>query len=156
MSSENVELRKSLKELEYVNSGLKEDLLDLTSRTMRDNLVSTNIPESYQTTDGRHFEDTEMVITDFFRRKLNLNNIGIERVHRIKPAGRQGAPRDRPAPIVCKFSNVKLFAKQNIYQKAHRLESTNSFPMKLSREGKGKRYTPIRDKLSVRDNGQYS
>ena len=86
MSPVNEELRKGLKYLKYSKSELKEDLLDLKSHTIRDNLVFTNIPERYNTTDERRFEDTEMVITDFFRRKLNnLNNVGIERVHRKKP-----------------------------------------------------------------------
>ena len=85
MSPVNEELRKGLKYLKYSKSELKEDLLDLKSHTIRDDLVFTNIPERYNTTDERRFEDTEMVITDFFRRKLNnLNNVGIERVHRKK------------------------------------------------------------------------
>ena len=42
---ENADPKRALKEMKTVNNKLKEDLLDLKSRNMRDNLIFTNNQE---------------------------------------------------------------------------------------------------------------
>jgi len=51
-----------------VNTKLKEDLLDLKSRSIRDNLIFTNITEQQE-------EDTEQVLVGSLQNKLNLTDI---------------------------------------------------------------------------------
>ena len=91
LKSDTAELKKALSEVQKPNTELKEEALDLKSRSIRDNLVFTNVPE-------RNEEDTEAVLTEFLESKLNINNICFERVHRIKlknPNGR-GGPKKLP------------------------------------------------------------
>ena len=61
-----------LEEIKSVNTKLKEDLLDLKRRSMRDNLIFTNIPQEQE-------EDTEQVLVGFLQNKLNLTDIKIEK-----------------------------------------------------------------------------
>ncbi|KAL4237694.1 hypothetical protein ACF0H5_002408 [Mactra antiquata] len=75
-SNSNSELRLDIEEIKSINHQLKEELLDLKCRNMRDNLIFTNIPEETN-------ENTEATITNFFETKLNLSNIKIERAHRL-------------------------------------------------------------------------
>ena len=51
-----------------VNTKLKEDLLDLKSRSIRDNLIFTNITEQQE-------EDSEQVLVGSLQNKLNLTDI---------------------------------------------------------------------------------
>lgn len=59
IKSETDELKEMLSQVQKLNLEMKEEVLDLKSRNMRDNLVFTNIPE-------RNEEDTEAVLTEFF------------------------------------------------------------------------------------------
>ncbi|KAL4221296.1 hypothetical protein ACF0H5_019559 [Mactra antiquata] len=58
ITSENEELRNIITEMDELNKSLKDDLIDLKCRSMRDNLVFTNIPERVHDDNGRHYEDT--------------------------------------------------------------------------------------------------
>lgn len=60
-----------------MNSQIREELPDLKCRKGRDNFIFTNIPEKHQ-------EDTEQVPFTLLETELNLFNIKIERVHRLK------------------------------------------------------------------------
>ena len=60
-----------------VNGELKEELLDLKSRSMRDNLIFRNIEETMD-------ENTEEVLKKFLSDHLKMNNVNFERVHRMK------------------------------------------------------------------------
>jgi len=51
-----------------VNTKLKEDLLDFKSRSIRDNLIFTNITEQQE-------EDSEQVLVGSLQNKLNLTDI---------------------------------------------------------------------------------
>lgn len=98
---DNQELRNAIEDLKAVNGTLKENLIDLQCRSMRDNLIFTNIPYSDK-------ENTEEVITEFLDAKLKLNHIRIERAHRLK--GRHERRQNgivQPPPIVVKFSFFK-------------------------------------------------
>ncbi len=82
------------------NKLLKETVLDLQTRSMRDNLIFSGIPE--QTPD-----DPETNIKTFMTTHLNLppdtvNNITFHRVHRLGKPSTKG-----PRPIIAKFEHFK-------------------------------------------------
>lgn len=129
--TENAELRHAIEEMMSVNAELKEDLLDLKSRSMRDNLIFTNIPES-------HNENTEAVLSEFLQSKLQLNGIQFERVHRLKTRRDSRVPH-RPPPIVAKFSFFK--DRETVRKSGRRLAGTNysiqeQFPEEIERRRK--------------------
>ena len=75
---------------------LREKVVDVQARSMRDNLVFCGIQE-----DGE--EDTRHKLGEFLKNELKIDStIDFDRVHRI------GGPRARkPRPIVAKFSHYK-------------------------------------------------
>ena len=80
------------------NRRLSEQILDIQTCSMRDNLVFFNIPETED-------EVCETTVSNFLKDKLNLENpdrVKFERVHRMGQK-RRGSHR----PIVCKFSCYK-------------------------------------------------
>lgn len=116
IKSETDELKEMLSQVQKLNLEMKEEVLDLKSRNMRDNLVFTNIPE-------RNEEDTEAVLTEFFENKLHIRNICFERVHRIRlknPTSHQG-PKIRP--IIAKFTFFK--DRERVRKSGRMLKGTN-------------------------------
>lgn len=97
-----------------LNSALREDVLDLKTRSMRDNIVFYNIQETEE-------ENTESVIRGFCANKLEMghkmHDIKIDRTHRI---GRKLPGKCRP--IVAKFNFYK--DKEEIRHRAHKLRGT--------------------------------
>ena len=104
LKRENVELKTRVTELCHDNTeqqrSAKADhdaLVDLTWRSMRDNLLFYSIPET--TSD----EDCDATVQKFFRDELGITeDIGLERVHRM---GKRFDGKCRP--IVPKFSSFK-------------------------------------------------
>jgi hypothetical protein len=98
------EMTVTQKQLEYLlesNASLKDELTDLKSRSMRDNLVFFNIPE-------QESEDTENVVRSFLEEKMKMptdqaKEVKFERVHRAGPK----LSHNRHRRIVAKFSNYK-------------------------------------------------
>ncbi len=93
-------LTRTEKKLEEAN----EKILDLTSRSMRDNLIFKNIEE----TRGETEADIERKLSSVFKDKLKLNEnelsgIQIERAHRMGKPGKQGDRR--PRNIIAKLSS---------------------------------------------------
>lgn len=121
LKSENDELRKVLTDMQEVNKSLKDDLIDLKCRSMRDNLVFTNIPEDFQNHDGRRFKDTEEVLNKFLNEKLQINDVKFERVHRVPDTGRRAG--NRPRTIVAKFSMFK--ERESVRRSGYKLKGTN-------------------------------
>jgi chromosome segregation ATPase len=103
ITRENDEIRAAMIEMKAVNSSLKEELLDVKCRAMRDNLVFTNI-------DYTEGEDCENVLRSFIRDKLEIREeIQFERVHRSRPHSSKYVRFDKggkpiPRPIIAKFS----------------------------------------------------
>lgn len=109
LAAENKELRGSVKSLTEGmsqlckdNKYLKETVLDLQARSMRDNLVFSGIPEKAE-------EDPERTVADFLTKNLKLpmetvKTITFHRVHRL--GGKKPDSR-RPRPIVVKFEHFK-------------------------------------------------
>ena len=114
---ENKELKKALLEMKKLNSEMKEDLIDMKSRSMRDNLLFTNISE-------HEHEDTELILTNFLKDRMNITDISFERVHRIGRVYQQprGQPA-RPRTIVAKFTYFK--DRERVRKSANRLRGTN-------------------------------
>ena len=104
LKRENVELRTRVTELDRNNSeqqrAAKVDhdaLVDLTWRSMRDNLLFYAIPEA------GNDEDCEATVQTFFKNELGITeDIGLESVHRM---GRRVDGKCRP--IVAKFWSFK-------------------------------------------------
>ena len=113
------ELDDRLSQLASENQSLKMEITDLKARSMRDNLVFSNIPERPEETPNI----TENILRDFLEKELKMeraevNNISFERVHRM-------AGRNNPRAIVAKFSSFKQ--RQDVKFKSRILRGTNYY-----------------------------
>lgn len=89
------QFKEAMNTMERQSEDLQKSVVDLKSRSMRDNLVFSGIPE-------RDDEDCEEVIQNFLKTKLKLvDDISFERVHRM---GKKDEFRTKPRRIVAKFS----------------------------------------------------
>lgn len=127
LSKENHTLKDSVTTLtsqlstittDYKN--MKRTMLDLQSRSMRDNLVFTGIPE-------QPAEDTEKVIKEFITSQLKIpsdtvENITFHRVHRIGH-NMDNSTNKRPRPIIAKFEHFKQ--KTQIQRQGKELKGTH-------------------------------
>lgn len=100
------------------NKDMKETILDLQARSMRDNIVFSGIPENTP-------ENPEKLITEFMISKLKIppetaNTITFHRAHRL---GTKNPQNKRPRPIVAKVEHYKH--KQLILSKGRELKGTN-------------------------------
>ncbi|KAL4234933.1 hypothetical protein ACF0H5_006575 [Mactra antiquata] len=105
VTEENASLHDACSALNDLNKSLKADLVYLKCRSMRDNLVFTNIPEINQYRDGRRFEDTENELNKFLENQLQIRDVKFERVHMINPARNKTSTRSQPRPINAKFTS---------------------------------------------------
>ena len=126
------------------NNALKETILDLQTRSMRDNLIFSGITESSTT------EDPEKLVKDFMLKQLKLppdtvNNITFHRVHRL---GRNLHNTTRPRPIIAKFEHYKqkeLVQKQGRQLKGTHFGLNDQFPQEINR--RRKQLLPIRKQM---------
>lgn len=97
-------LHQDKQELFRISRELKEDILEVQTRSMRDNLLFGGITRRLKCgEDGREYEDTEEVIKEFIVKEMDIQeNISFERVHRI---GR--TKNGKPPFIVAKFTSHK-------------------------------------------------
>lgn len=105
------DLTDSLKSVTQENIRLNEQLLDLQSRSMRDNLLFHNIDEC-STREERLNENCVEKIQSFFETKLNITDardVKIDRAHRIGPFR---ANKTRPVVVKFNFFQDKLRVKQ--------------------------------------------
>ncbi len=80
---------------------LRESVLDVQSRSMRDNLVFIGISEESP-------EDCQKVLQDFISENLKIEkDIDCVRVHRMGAPRREEEGATRPRPIVAKFAHYK-------------------------------------------------
>lgn len=122
---------------------MKETILDLQARSMRDNLVFSGIPENTQ-------ENPEKTLMDFMQPHLKLppektKRITFHRVHRI---GNLNSDSTRPRPIVAKFEHFKdkEFVKtQGKQLKGTRFGLNDQFPKEI--QGRRKLLYPIRKRF---------
>ena len=134
VQTETDDIRSTLTEALKVNSELKEELLDLKSRSMRDNLIFRNIEEKKD-------ENTEEVLKKFLSDHLKMNNISFERVHRMreKQTGANRHSAKKPKLIVAKFNFFK--ERERVRKSAKMLKGTNfsiqeQFPEEIEKRRK--------------------
>ncbi len=90
-------------------------LTELESRTMRDNLILTGIPENTN-------ESCEHQVKNLIRHQMGITeNVEFDRVHRIGPPHQQG-PGSKPRPIVAKFTRYKQ--RELVRSRGHTLKGT--------------------------------
>ena len=104
--------------MKKLNCEMKEDLMDMKSRSMRDNLLFTNISK-------HEHEDTELILTNFLKDRMNITDISFERVHRMGRVYQQprGQPA-RPRTIVAKFTYFK--DRERVRKSANRLKGRHN------------------------------
>ena len=140
---------------------LKDQLTDLRSRSMRKNLVITNVPETADDI------STETIVKKFLKEKIKVDphfaeNIEVARAHRFGKSRAQ-----KPRPIVIRFEKFK--EKMKILEHGKNLKGTSygvneQFPQEIM-EKRSKLFPILRkcrnnnikavirvDKLYVRNN----
>ena len=100
-------VKTELREMKSKNKALEKKIIDLQSRSMRDNLVFYNIKEEEKYSDEEKV-DTEAVLSKFIKENMKVTSkISLERVHRMGKAKTGTDGSIVPAPIVEKFTFFK-------------------------------------------------
>ena len=127
LKSENEDLRYRLslsearsERLEQTLDQLKEEVLNINSRSMRDNLVFQNIKDVEDETS----EQTKAKLLTFMETTLKVKNakqvINVDRVHRM---GKKFQNKDRP--IVAHFTDST--SKETVQKQGPKLKDTNYY-----------------------------
>ncbi|XP_038156504.1 uncharacterized protein LOC119793395 [Cyprinodon tularosa] len=162
LKGEVTKLAEGMIQLSGENRKMKESILDIQSRSMRDNLVFAGIAEQQD-------EDPEAIVRKFLQKKLKIpadqvKNITFHRVHRL---GGKKPDKSRPRPIVAKFEHYKQ--KEQVRSQGRELRGTDFsvndqypkeildhrralFPIRKKYISEGVRATVAVDKLYI--NGQ--
>ena len=112
-------LTDRLAAIEAENKSLKGYIINMKSRSMRDNLIFSNIPEKENETP----DVTEHILREFLElnlkmEKQDITNIRFDCVHRIHG-------KTKPRAIVVKFCDFKQ--RQNVRDKSRALRGTNYY-----------------------------
>ena len=150
--------KKRIEKLEEDNATLRDKIVDIQARSMRDNLLFFNIPENDK-------ENTTELIHELLESKMEIkearSNVKIDRSHRI---GRKREDQRKPRPIVVKFNFHQ--DREHVRLNAKKLKGTNigvseQFPEEIERirktlypelkkaKSEGKRAKIVRDKLII-------
>ncbi|XP_062574544.1 uncharacterized protein LOC134236388 [Saccostrea cucullata] len=137
-------INKELSSMTRQNEELQRSVTDLKSRSMRDNLIFSGIPETPN-------EDCEAVVHQFLVNKLKIRDyISFERVHRM---GKPDEFRTRPRNIVAKFSFYKdrEFVRRRAPQKLKHTQIwiNEQFPPEI--EEKRKKLYPVMREARLND-----
>ena len=126
-------LTDRLAAIEAENKSLKGDITDMKSRSMKDNLIFSNIPEKENETP----DVTEHILREFLElnlkmEKQDVTNIRFDRVHRIHG-------QRKPRAIMATFCDFKQ--RQNVRGKSRALKGTHyyiniQFPPEINSERK--------------------
>lgn len=164
LQRDNTELRSTLtavtsevNTLKKENKTLRETVLDIQSRSMRDNLIFSGIPESTP-------DNPETLVKNFMVSALKIpaetvKNITFHRVHRLGPRG-----GNRHRPIIAKFEHFQQ--KVLVRSKGRELKGTSFgmndqfpreinerrkvlYPIMKEHRQKGKRTALVVDKLYI-------
>lgn len=113
------EMDDRIAHLESENQALKWEIIDVKARSMRDNLIFSNIPERVDETPNV----TENILREFLEKELKMDtadvsNIKFDRVHRM-------TGRNKPRAIVAKFNNFKQ--RQDVKFRSRELKGTNFY-----------------------------
>jgi FtsZ-binding cell division protein ZapB len=128
MKVDQAKAAERIEKLERDNNTLRDKVIDIQARSMRDNLLFFNMPES----EG---ENTTEMIHHLLESKMEVedarNKLKIDQSHRI---GKKKAGNNRPRPIVVKFNyhqdrefvrinTKKLKGTKSAYQSSFRKKS---------------------------------
>ncbi|XP_067233913.1 uncharacterized protein [Chanodichthys erythropterus] len=112
------------------NKAMQETILDLQSRSMRDNLIISGIPESST-------DDPEKSVKDMVN-QLKLTPETVEQItfHRVHRLGQKPLNSNRPRPIIVKFEHFKqkvLVQRQGRQLKGTHYGLNDQFPQEIIR-----------------------
>ncbi|XP_062616738.1 uncharacterized protein LOC134278435 [Saccostrea cucullata] len=129
--SEINNLKIALDDSMYANSLMKEEILDLQCRSMRDNLLFYNIKEP----SGDETEDCVSIIQDICSSVLEIEGkVDIERAHRI---GRKVTGKIRPVVVkFTRFPQKELVRKNAFKLKESELSISEQFPKEIQERRK--------------------
>ena len=146
LSKQKQKHKEDINELWKDNDQLCERLRDLEDRSRRDNLRIDGIAELENET----WEQTEEILHNLFKEKLELENIFVERAHRV---GNKGKNDKRT--IVLKLASFK--DKLKIISEARKLKGTNiSINEDYSKETLEIRKEKWKEVKELRKNGTYA
>ena len=146
LSKQKQKQKEDINELWKDNDQLCERLRDLEDRSRRDNLRIDGIAELENET----WEQTEEILHNLFKEKLELENISVERAHRV---GNKGKNDKRT--IVLKLASFK--DKLKIISEARKLKGTNiSINEDYSKETLEIRKEKWKEVKELRKNGTYA
>ena len=146
LSKQKQKHKEDINELWKDNDQLCEGLRDLEDRSRRDNLRIDGIAELENET----WEQTEEILHNLFKEKLELENISVERAHRV---GNKGKNDKRT--IVLKLASFK--DKLKIISEARKLKGTNiSINEDYSKETLEIRKEKWKEVKELRKNGTYA
>ena len=146
LSKQKQKHKEDINELWKDNDQLCERLRDLEDRSRRDNLRIDGIAELENET----WEQTEEILHNLFKEKLELENISVERAHRV---GNKGKTDKRT--IVLKLASFK--DKLKIISEARKLKGTNiSINEDYSKETLEIRKEKWKEVKELRKNGTYA
>ena len=146
LSKQKQKHKEDINELWKDNDQLCERLRDLEDRSRRDNLRIDGIAE----VENETWEQTEEILHNLFKEKLELENISVERAHRV---GNKG--KNNKQTIVLKLANFK--DKLKIISEARKLKGTNiSINEDYSKETLEIRKEKWKEVKELRKNGTYA
>ena len=146
LSKQKQKHKEDINELWKDNDQLCERLRDLEDRSRRDNLRIDGIAE----VENETWEQTEEILHNLFKEKLELENISVERAHRV---GNKGKNNKRK--IVLKLASFK--DKLKIISEARKLKGTNiSINEDYSKEILEIRKEKWKEVKELRKNGTYA
>lgn len=107
-------LERRVAHVEESEFKLESKLDDLENRSRRSNLVFFGVPDNSR---KETWEESEKLIRDIYKETLSIDNVEIERAHRV------GAFKDgKNRPIVAHFAGWK--ARENVRRNAFRFKNT--------------------------------
>ena len=146
LSKQKQKHKEDINELWKDNDQLCERLRDLEDRSRRDNLRIDGRAE----VENETWEQTEEILRNLFKEKLELENISVERAHRV---GNKGKNNKRA--IVLKLASFK--DKLKIISEALELKGTNiSINEDYSKETLEIRKEKWKEVKELRKNGTYA
>lgn len=111
------QLSKNVDSLKQENRRLSDDMIDMQSRSMRDNLLFFNF-EELQLADDRKNEDCTKTVYEFCENTLQMNDVKstvkIDRAHRV---GSYTSGKTRPIVAKFNFYQDKMQIKRNVHEK---------------------------------------
>ena len=158
MKVNQAKTEERIETLERERNAFRDKVIDLQARSMRDNLLFFNMPESKD-------ENTTEMIHEMLETKLGIEDarakVKIDRSHRI---GKKRAGNNKPRPIVVKFNShqdkefVRINARKLKGTKIGVAEQSSEeigsvrktlYPELMKAKAEGEKAVMVRDKLYI-------